>query len=63
MKEIWDIINKMKKKSYLIFLFTIILLSCSDSNNSIMNKNDEKTPAVFNLPDLDGKYINYYSRR
>jgi thiol-disulfide isomerase/thioredoxin len=58
MKEIWDIINKMKKKSYLIFLFTIILLSCSDSNNSIMNQVDVKTPAVFNLPDLDGKYIN-----
>ena len=48
----------MKAKLYLIFLFTSILLSCSDNKNTVMNKVDLRTPAVFNLPDLDGKYVS-----
>ena len=48
----------MKAKLYLIFLFTSILLSCSDNKNIVMNKVDLRTPAVFNLPDLDGKYVS-----
>ena len=48
----------MKIKLCLIFISAIFLSSCSDSKVSVMDKVDLKTPAIFNLPDLDGKYVD-----
>ena len=41
----------MKAKLYLIFLFTSILLSCSDNKNTVMNK-------VFHQLNRESKSLN-----
>ena len=48
----------MKIKLCLIFISAIFLSSCSDSKVSVMDKVDLKTPAIFNLPDLNGEYVD-----
>lgn len=48
----------MKIHFYIIPLVILTLLSCSDGNVNLMHKVDVEKPAIFNLPNIDGRYIN-----
>ena len=39
-------------------LIFLTFLSCSDGKVSMMNKVDTEKTAIFNLPNLEGKYVN-----
>jgi thiol-disulfide isomerase/thioredoxin len=58
MIRIWGIINNMKKVFYLFPLVLVFLFSCSEIKKSPMTKVKEDNYPSFNLPDLEGNYIN-----
>tara|TARA_X000000368_G_scaffold129578_1_gene101886 strand:+ start:614 stop:1156 length:543 start_codon:yes stop_codon:yes gene_type:complete len=58
MKKIWVIINNMNRSIFFIPFLFLLLISCSDIKSAPMNKVNEDSRAIFNLPNLKDEYIN-----
>jgi len=57
-KQTWATINNMKALIFLSFVIFLTFLSCSDQQNSPMNKVVIENYASFNLQTLNDSYLN-----
>lgn len=58
MIQIWVMIINMKAIFNLMPLFFVMLISCSDMKDAPMDKVSKNFIATYNLPNLDGEYVN-----